>query len=92
MRRLIYLVVAVLVVTMLLPIGSVFAQKSLPKVSITYPGDTDETIIRRAQWIEGAKKEGKVVWWGSEKPDLINQIAAEFNKLYPFIILSYWST
>ena len=32
----------------------------LPEVPITYPGDTDETIIRRAQWIEGAKKEGEL--------------------------------
>ncbi len=43
-----HVLIAVLVVTIALPIVSVFAQKSLPQVPINYPGDTDQTIIRRA--------------------------------------------
>ena len=46
----------------LLPTSSAYSQaaskKTLPKVPITYPGDTEKTIVRRAEWVEGAKKEG----------------------------------
>ena len=59
MKRSMYFLITVLAVLALLPIRSAFAQKSLPQVPITYPGDKNETIIRRAQWTEGAKKEGE---------------------------------
>lgn len=79
---------------MLAPLAALGAQagggKARPQVPITYKGDTDKTIVRRAQWIEAAKKEGTVIWWGSGNPKEINQIAAEFNKVYPFIKLNYW--
>lgn len=55
------------------------AQKSLPQVPITYPGDTNNAITRRAQWIEGAKKEGSLVWWGDKTSDEGEKIIAEFN-------------
>ena len=92
MKRLTYLVVTVLFVMILLPIGAAFAQKSqsLPQAPITYPGDTDETIKRRAQWIEGAKKEGALIWWGTTRPDQAKGVIAEFNKIYPFIKVNYW--
>lgn len=94
MKRLTYFLAAVLVVMMLLPMGSGYAQtsakKSLPQVPITYPGDTDETIIRRAQWIEGAKKEGVIDWWGILPPGQANGLIAEFKKIYPFITVNYW--
>src|SRR3990172_4709105 len=67
-----------------------FAQKSLPRVPITYPGDADETISRRAQWIEGARKEQTVVWWGVLSPPEAAKVAAQFNKTYPFITVTYW--
>jgi iron(III) transport system substrate-binding protein len=63
---------------------------ALPDVPIKFDGDTDATIIRRAQWIEGAKKEGALVWWENLEPDLSRQIIAEFNKVYPFIKVTYW--
>lgn len=91
MKRWISLWGFVLAFLTFLPVWPAFAQ-SPAKVPVTYPGDTDKTITRRAQWIEGAKKEGKVVWWTSRKPAEINKVAAEFNKVYPFIELSYWST
>ncbi len=94
MKRLTYLLAAVLVVMMLLSMGSGYAQtparKSLPQVPVTYAGDTDETIIRRAQWIEGAKKEGEVDWWGILTPREAAGVLAEFNKIYPFIKVNYW--
>ena len=94
MKGLAYLVARVLVVLLVLPIGFVYAQTSptklLPQVPITYPGDTDKTILRRAQWIEGAKKEGTLEWWSVERPDQLKKIVAEFNKIYPFITGSYW--
>lgn len=94
MKRLVYLVVVVLMGAIFFPIGSVCAQtptkKSLPKVPVIYPGDNDETIIRRAQWIEGAKKEGKVMWWTSYAPQLLVPLIAPFNKIYPFITVDYW--
>ncbi len=91
MKRSMNAMAAALALMSLLPIGSVFAQKSLSQVPIKYPGDTDATIARRAQWIEGAKKEGTVVWWCSIKPNQLNEIAAAFNKVYPFIKLEYWT-
>ena len=66
------------------------SKKALPQVPITYPGDTDRTIIRRAQWIEGAKKEGELVWWGTRRPEEGKEIIAAFRKIYPFIKCSYW--
>ncbi len=90
MKRLACLGVAVLAVMVLLPVRVVFAQKSLPQVPITYPGDTDKTITRRAQLVAGAKKEGTVTIWGSFKPDELKQLSSEFNKIYPFIKINYW--
>lgn len=65
------------------------AKAQLPQVPITYQGDTGETISRRAQWIEGAKKEGTLVWWGDLRPEEANKIIAEFNKIYPFAQVMY---
>ena len=89
MKRLIYLCVAVLAVLALLPLRPVFAQKSLPQVPITYQGDTDDMIVRRAKWVEGAKKEGTVVWWGDLRPEEARKIIAEFTKIYPFLKVDY---
>ena len=84
----------VLAFMMLLPMESGYSQtpakKPLPQVPISYPGDTNETIIRRAQWMEGAKKEGSLVWWGTATPTEGGNIIAAFNKVYPFITGSYW--
>ena len=91
MKRFMYLGMAILIASMLLPEERVLAQKSLPQVPVTYPGDTNGTIVRRAQWMERAKKEGGVIWWGVFRPQHAEQIAAEFNKLYPFIKIEYWA-
>ncbi len=92
MKKLVYLLAAVLVTSIFLPVQSVFAQKSLPQVPITYSGDTDKSIIRRAQWIEGAKKEGNLMWWGSRAPKEMFAMIAEFNKIYPFVKVDFWGT
>src|SRR3989304_9931994 len=85
------------IVSLLFPLGSVYAQtpakksQSLPQVPITYPGDTNETIIRRAKWIEGARKEGNTLtWWGILLPAEAGKELAEFNKVYPQIKVEYW--
>ena len=70
------------------PLSSAFAQ--MKQVPITYPGDTEKTIARRAQWIEGAKKEGGLVWWGTSNPKEKQGTIAEFNKVYPFINVNHW--
>ena len=72
----------------ILPVAWTFAQA--PKVPITYDGDTDQTIARRAKWIEGAKKEKQFMWWTSIRPNQLYEIATEFNKVYPFIKVRYW--
>ena len=59
-------------------------------VPIKYPGDTDASIARRAQWVEGAKKEANLVFWGILPPDTAQPFIAEFNKIYPFIKVEYW--
>lgn len=98
MKYLVYLIV--LAVLILLPISSACAptvaptqkqtKQQLPEVSIKYPGDTDQTIIRRAQWIENAKKEGALGWWGIISAELAYTVVAEFNKIYPFVKVDYW--
>jgi ABC-type Fe3+ transport system substrate-binding protein len=94
MKRLAYLAVVIIVVMILIPIGSMGAQTqgktSDPQMPVTYPGDTKEAIARRAQWIEGAKKEGILVWWGILKPEEARESITEFNKIYPFIKVDYW--
>src|SRR3989304_77410 len=90
MQKLLCLLAVALIVMILVPKGPVFAQKTVPHVPITYPGDTDETIKRRAQWIERANKEGTLVWWATATPEEGRRLIAEFNKIYPFIKVSYW--
>ena len=94
MNRLTRVWIALMVVIVGTPLESVMAQtagkKPLPQVPITYLGDTDQTVIRRAQWIEGAKKEGALVWWGTIAAGETNKILAAFNKVYPFIKVEYW--
>ena len=65
-----------LAVLIFMPISSALAKA--PKVPITYLGDTEETIARRAKWIEGAKKEGRLVWWHTFNPNLANKIVGEY--------------
>ena len=91
MKRFVNLAVCVLAFLVFLPAVSLFAQKATPQVPVTYPGDTPETIKRRAQWIEGAKKEGTLTWWGGLSPKLAKTLIAEFNRLYPFISVDYWN-
>lgn len=90
MRKLMTLLIMLLVLPVLVPLESVFAQKPQPSVPITYGGDTENTIARRAQWMEGAKKEGVLSFWTSTTPADVNQIATEFNKIYPFIKIEHW--
>ena len=88
MKRLQIVTGLVLLAMVLLPIPPAFSQT--PKVPITYQGDNDKTFERRLQWIEGAKKERTLVWWGTRRPNEAEAIIAAFNKIYPFIKVVYW--
>ena len=94
MKRSTLLSVVFTIYCITLSIGLAQAQTTtktkLPQVPITYPGDTDETITRRAQWIEGAKKEGKLIWWFVILQPEMTAVMAEFNKVYPFIKGDLW--
>ena len=90
MKQVVGLVVTVMITAIIfLPVSSAFAQAK--KVPITYPGDTEKAIASRAEWVEGARKEGQLVWWGTLSPSLANRFIAEFNKIYPFIKVEFWS-
>ena len=41
------------------------------------------------EWIEGAKREGKVIVYGSETPQEANAIHRGFSQRYPFIAVEY---
>jgi len=41
------------------------------------------------EWIEGAKREGKVVVYATDTPEQASQIHRVFNQRYPFIALDY---
>ena len=43
---------------------------------------------REAKLLEGAKRDGKVVYYGSMLADQMKRILDEFNKKYPFIEVS----
>lgn len=94
MKRLTFLSAVVFIFLTLLSTGLADAQApakpSLPQVPISYPGDTDQTITRRAQWVEGARQEGQLVWWGTQSPRESAKTIAHFNKVYPFIKVDYW--
>src|SRR3972149_8337776 len=81
MKRLTFL--GIICSLIVVPLTAAFAQA--PKVPVTYPGDNEETIARRAQWIEGAKKEGKVIWWSTTQTNEAKPVLAAFSKRYPFI-------
>jgi iron(III) transport system substrate-binding protein len=94
MKRIEYLMIGILVFVALLPQWAVAAETkakiSLPQVPVIYRGDTDQTIIRRAEWVEGARKEGTLSWWDNLSPQEGGQIISEFNKIYPFIKVTFW--
>ncbi|MDP2645731.1 MAG: extracellular solute-binding protein [Desulfobacterales bacterium] len=74
----------VLAAFILIPLASSDAQ------TIRYPGDTDETVKRRAGWIKAAREEKTLEWWGILRPNLAKSVIAEFNKVYPFIRVNFW--
>ncbi len=92
MKRSVYFIMAVLTVFACLPVYSFGAATKatppLPQVPITYPGDNDKTIMRRAQWVEGAKKEGKLILWTDLTPKEAKQVTDQFSKVYPFITVT----
>lgn len=45
---------------------------------------------REARLIEGAKKEGKLVFWGSDQASIMRPVLDAFSKKYPFIQTEYW--
>lgn len=49
----------------------------------------DEEYSVPGSWIDGAKKEGKVVYYGSDRPSEILEVARAFNKRYPFVKIEY---
>lgn len=40
-------------------------------------------------WVQGAKKEGKVVFYGSDRPTEIREVTRAFNRRYPFVQVDY---
>jgi len=40
-------------------------------------------------WLQGAKKEGKVVFYGTERPLEMNEVVRVFNRRYPFVKVEY---
>ena len=61
-----------------------FVQISLPAIA---RGQDSHT----AKLIEGAKKEGALVWYTSTSVEDISRLFAGFNKRYPFIKTEYFN-
>ena len=61
------------------------SKSAVPEVPIKYPGDTDKTIIRRADWIGKANKEGALTWWSIGTPAERQKIVDERRKAHPKI-------
>jgi iron(III) transport system substrate-binding protein len=45
---------------------------------------------REANIIEGAKKEGKLVFWGTDQARIMTPVLNMFQKRYPFVQTEYW--
>jgi len=43
-------------------------------------------------WIQGAKKEGKIVLYGSDRPTEMREVVQAFNRRYPFVKVEYTET
>lgn len=50
--------------------------------------ETDQQ--REARLIEGAKKEGKLVFWGSDQARIMNPVLDAFQKKFSFLQTEYW--
>lgn len=50
---------------------------------------TDDEYMVPESWIQAAKKEGKVVFYGSDRPSEIQEVARAFNKRYPFVKIDF---
>lgn len=45
---------------------------------------------RDAKLVEGAKKEGKLVFWGTDQARITTPVLSAFQKKYPFVQTEYW--
>jgi iron(III) transport system substrate-binding protein len=54
------------------------------------PAFCQEMQQREATLIDGAKKEGKVVWWTPGSAKHLEQVLAKFRQKYPFIKTELW--
>ena len=45
---------------------------------------------REAKLIEGAKKEGKLVFWNQGQAKEMQPVTDKFRKIYPFLQVEYW--
>jgi iron(III) transport system substrate-binding protein len=45
---------------------------------------------REANIIEGAKKEGKLIFWGTDQARIMTPVLNMFQKKYPFVQAEYW--
>lgn len=52
------------------------------------PGDEAEFTVPDS-WIQGAKKEGKVVFYGTDRPLEIREVVRAFTRRYPFVRVEY---
>ena len=55
--------------------------------SSVFPQDAQQ---REASRIEGAKKEGRLVWWSPGSAKHLEQVLAKFRQKYPFIQTELW--
>jgi len=66
-----------------------FFATSLTVVLFLWP-TAASTQDRHAKLIEGAKKEGKVVFWGTDQARIMTPVFSVFQKKYPFVQTEYW--
>ena len=51
--------------------------------------NADDEFVVPESWIQAAKKEGRVVYYGSDRPSEIQEVARAFSKRYPFVKVDY---
>ena len=72
-------------------VGSVFAFAFAVSVALASVAFSQETMQQReARLIEGAKREGKVVWWTPGAARDLQKILAKFRERYPFLQTELW--
>jgi iron(III) transport system substrate-binding protein len=81
--------VCLLLAGTLLP-SAALAEKPRATLDVIGPSEGMDAKTWEKHLIEGAKKEGKLIWYTNSGLDNVEGFVRDFEQLYPFLKLEYW--